>query len=98
MAVLLLQQEQLLNASIDIGAGVIPRVAGVMLLHIRPAVGQIPILSLSMKMLFQREAPAGSGNIHLTSLRVDISKGVEDMGQFLRGQILRVVVAAVDRL
>ncbi len=42
LAMFLLQQEQLLDATVDIVASLIPRVISVVLLDIRPAVGQVP--------------------------------------------------------
>lgn len=42
LAVLLLEQEKLLDTSVRIVTDVIPRICRVMLLNIRPRVGQVP--------------------------------------------------------
>jgi hypothetical protein len=46
LAVLLLLKIQLLRASIDVGANIVPRVGGVVLVGVRPGVGQIDFASL----------------------------------------------------
>jgi hypothetical protein len=38
------------------------------------------------------------GEEDLAGLRVDIGEGVEDVGEFVDGEVLRVVVSAVDCL
>ena len=43
LPILLLEQKQLLNTAIDIGTDVIPGVCGVVLLNVRPGVGQITV-------------------------------------------------------
>lgn len=39
---LLFEQEQLLDTTVDVVAGVVPRVARIVLLDVRPAIGQVP--------------------------------------------------------
>lgn len=94
---LLLQQEQLLDATVDIVAGLIPRVTGVVLLDIRPAVGQVPA-NTSLIPFPGVKYSKGRANVHFTSLRMNIGKCIEHMRQLLGGQILWVVVAPVDGL
>ena len=89
---MLLEKKELLGASVYIGANVIPGVCGVMLLNVGPSVRQVPsVQSADISKWI-------SLVLHFTTLRADIGKGVQDMGQFVRRQILGVVVAAVDCL
>jgi hypothetical protein len=46
LAVTLLLEEQLLCAAIDVGANIVPRISGIVLVSIRPSIGQIHLSSL----------------------------------------------------
>lgn len=67
-----------------------------MLLDIGPRVGQVSAV-LGQEMLLQ-SVRVQQQDLHFAVLRTNIGKCIEDMCQLLRGQILRVVVAAVNCL
>lgn len=75
IAVALLLQEQLLDAPVDVVSHIVPRVIGIVLVGIRPRIGQENLASIP-----------------------DISKGVENMGQFFGWEILWIVVAPINGL
>lgn len=91
---MLLEQVNLLDAPIHIVAGVIPRVTGVMLFNIRPAVGQISALYDQQLVLSRHEVIC----VHFSRVGSDIGKCIVYMGQLFDGEVLWVVVAAVDGL
>ena len=66
-----------------------------MLLDVRPRIGQVPATSVSECSAFCK----GKEQIlHFSGFGTDVSECIEDMRELLCGQILRVIVAAVDRL
>lgn len=66
-----------------------------MLLDIRPRVGQVPATFVSE---CSAVCKGQEWILHFTGFGTDVSKCIEDMRELLRGQILRIIVAAVDCL
>jgi hypothetical protein len=94
--VLPLKQAQLLDAAVDVVSGIIPRIGGVVLLDIGPGVRKVSVSALALAWAGFHISPWFG--LHFASLWPDIGECVENMGQFLRGEILGVVVAAIDGL
>lgn len=89
------EQEKLLDASVHVGADVVPRVTRIVLLDVGPCVAQVPAAESEDFLLL---LTCENLHIHFSGFGSDISKCIENMGQFLGGQILWIVVSSVDRL
>ena len=67
-------QVELFETAVEVGAGVIPGVCGIVFVCVGPGIGQVDF----------------------TCLWTDVREGIENVGEMRDGNILRLVVAAVD--
>lgn len=95
VAVALLEEVELLDAAVDVGADVVPGVARVVLLDVGPAVRHVSGRDVSF---FSVHGGGLVVIIHFTGVRSHVGKGIEHVGQFLGREILRVVLTTVDCL
>ena len=88
MSIPFLEKEELLDAAVDVGAGVVPTVGRVMFLDIGVGVGQITGKAVTESDCARQAGGMGALNcsevrsIHFAGFGPDVGEGVEDVCQF----------------
>jgi hypothetical protein len=90
VAVLLLQDVQLLDATIGVVTNVVPRVSFVVFVRVGPAVGRFTMIA----SVCGSEGSLGA-HLHL-SIRPNVGKGIEDMRHLVCRNVLWLHVGAID--
>lgn len=97
MAVVFLEDVELLRAAIEIGADVVPGIGEVVFFEVGVGVAEVAEGDSCLEFSSPNGTALGEREgLHFSRVGMDIGEGIEDVGQDVGGEILGLEIAAVD--